>query len=128
MEKQSWGRCLSEVGDPLRELFANVGRFGVLAASQNSSNTVRCTRSTLPFRCQERVWYWPKPDGFVHQVGAELPLRRTYALVGFECAGLENGISSRTWSRKSEVDLRASVLRFNAGDKEPAAIHLSMKW
>src|ERR1700744_861562 len=41
------------VGDPLRELFADVGRLES-AASQNSSNTVRCTRSTLPFSCGER--------------------------------------------------------------------------
>jgi Winged helix-turn helix len=54
------------VGDPLRELFADVGRFGV-----GSFPELLQYRSlhTLHFAIQ--VWgarrYWPKPDGFVHQ-------------------------------------------------------------
>ena len=53
-------------GDPLRELFADVGRFEV-----GSVPKLLQYRSlhTLHFAIQ--VWgtrrYWPKPDGFVHQ-------------------------------------------------------------
>jgi hypothetical protein len=54
------------VGDPLRELFADVGRFGVGSVPELLQYR---SLHTLDFAIQ--VWgarrYWPKPDGFVHQ-------------------------------------------------------------
>ena len=54
------------VGDPLRELFADVGRFGVGRVPELLQYR---SLHTLHFAIQ--VWgarrYWPKPDGFVHQ-------------------------------------------------------------
>ena len=54
------------VGDPLRELFADVGRFGVGSVPELLQYR---SLHTLHFAIQ--VWrarrYWPKPDGFVHQ-------------------------------------------------------------
>ena len=54
------------VGDPLRKLFADVGRFGVASVPELLQYR---SLHTLHFAIQ--VWgarrYWPKPDGFVHQ-------------------------------------------------------------
>ena len=54
------------VGGPLRELFADVGRFGVGSVPELLQYG---SLHTLHFAIQ--VWgarrYWSKPDGFVHQ-------------------------------------------------------------
>ena len=54
------------VGDPLRELFADVGRFGVGSVPELLQYR---SLHTLHFAIQVRGArrYWPKPDGFVHQ-------------------------------------------------------------
>ena len=53
--------------EPLRELFADVGRFGVGSFPELLQYG---SLHTLHFAIQ--VWgarrYWPKPDGFVHQL------------------------------------------------------------
>src|SRR5580704_19132388 len=55
------------VGDPLRELFADVGRFGVGSAIPPRSPHLNGKVERVQRTVLEEFWDGPKPDGFVHQ-------------------------------------------------------------
>jgi hypothetical protein len=107
------------VGDPLRELFADVGRFGVGSVPELLQYR---SLHTLHFAIQ--LWgarrYWPKPDGFVHQSALNFLGEELSAPVGLNALDRERHLVENL-VQESEGRFGVSVPRY-AGDKEPAAI------